>query len=180
MVNSCAAHPSRRLLMLRAETCSLLAKFTTGITCRTGKRLGETRSNSLGNALLPKSKVRQIFLATCFYKAEQFMLKSRQRYDSTLAIAPGKAHNSLRAYTRLARSDHAGASGPLGVWGSALSSARPGESESDPAARRCHRKVMPLALCRYRWPSPAQESSPRREAQSSASWSCCRCIGAGR
>jgi len=71
----------------------------TGMTCRTGKRLCETRSNSLGNALLPKSKMRQIFLATRFYKAEQFMLKSRQRDDSTLAIALGKAHEKRHNFS---------------------------------------------------------------------------------
>lgn len=52
----------------------------------------ETASGSFGAGMLPKSQERQTLMTTIPRKAELFLLDSRQRYESTLAIELGKAH----------------------------------------------------------------------------------------
>jgi hypothetical protein len=48
-----------------------------------------------GKGMLPKSQKRQTLMAMLPRKTELLMLNLRQKYDSTLAIGPGKAHSSL-------------------------------------------------------------------------------------
>jgi hypothetical protein len=60
-------------------------------TGTTGDLVGEKFNTSLGNGMVPKSQRQQTFLTTCPWKAEQFTLNLRQRYDSMLAIVLGKA-----------------------------------------------------------------------------------------
>jgi hypothetical protein len=64
---------------------------STGITGTTGTFLCEAASGFLGKGMLPKSQKWHTLMATLPRKTEPVMLNSRQRYDSTLAIVPGKA-----------------------------------------------------------------------------------------
>jgi hypothetical protein len=57
----------------------------TGKTSKTSILCAETMRDFLGNALLPKSEVRQIFVAKLSSRTEPFTLNLRQTYGSTVA-----------------------------------------------------------------------------------------------
>jgi hypothetical protein len=57
----------------------------TGTTGTNGGFFWKIMLSSLGNAMVPKSKVRQTFLATPLWKTEPFTLNGRQTYDSMAA-----------------------------------------------------------------------------------------------